>query len=118
MIMNEQQEENKNQDFMPKAQVETMLEGIRGDFKVFGEKLEMVDTRLMNVENKLDRMEKDMKNQFMAFGEGQQVITDTLDRMEGEIKVINEKLDGKAEKSVADDHEKRIFKLEKTSLAV
>jgi phage shock protein A len=94
------------------------VDGLEKDMNVLVEKLEAVDIRLINVENKVGSLEKDMKDQFMAFGEGQQVITDTLDRMEGEIKVINEKLDGKAEKSVADDHEKRIFKLEKTSLVV
>jgi septum formation inhibitor MinC len=56
-------------------------------------------------------MLEELKGQFAVFIEGQKVIADMLDR-------IHEKLDNKAEKSVADDHEKRIFKLEKTSLVV
>jgi predicted RNA-binding protein with PIN domain len=124
------QEENKKT--YSEDHVVTILEELKGQFKVFGEgqkalteKVDGIDTRVNILADGqqllIDRvsvLEKDMKEQFMAFGEGQQVITDTLDRMEGEIKIINEKLDNKAEKFMADDHEKRIFKLEKKSLAV
>ena len=83
-------------------------------------------------------MFEEIKGQFMAFGEGQQILSDKLDnvndrfiRMEGkmeimegrmsgvedELKIMNSKLDNKAEKAVVEDHENRLLKLEKTSLA-
>ena len=94
------EEQVKNKDFMPKAQVEIMLEGIRSDFKVFGEKLEMMDGRLMNVENRLVNVEEKVD-----------LILEDIDGIKSDI------VDIKADKNVVEGHAKRIVKLEKATLA-
>ena len=136
----DKQEENINKDFMPKAQVEIMLEGIRGDFKVFGEKLEMIDGRLMNVENKVEQIDTrlirvedrlvnvedrlvnvegrliNVEGRLINVEEKVDLILDDIDEMKSNIVNIKIESTMKAGKEVAENHEKRIVKLEKSAL--
>lgn len=99
----DKKEDNNKKDFMPKAQVDIMLEGIRSDFKVFGEKIEMMDGRLMNVENRLVNVEEKVD-----------LILEDIDILKS--RTVDMK-NMKAEKEITDNHEKRILKLEKASLS-
>ncbi len=77
---------------MPKAQVEIMLEGIRSDFKVFGDGL------------------KDVQQNIAIIKENILEIRGCIVDMKVELKM-------KADKKTVDGHEKRLVKLEKPALA-
>ena len=130
---NAMEEQVQNKDFMPKAQVEIMLEGIRSDFKVFGEKLDGIDTRLMNVENKVDVIEEkveridlrliNVENRLVDVENKVEAVDARLISIENKSDLILEDIDAvKANnvnsKEINIDHENRILKLEKSSLAI
>lgn len=120
-------EENKNKDFMPKAQVEIMLEGIRSDFKVFGDGLSDVKRNLNIVKEDLNIVKDDLnivKEDVRGLKETVGLLVEDMDGvksnivdMKSRLDSIDEKMVTKVEKEIADDHEDRIIKLEKTVLA-
>jgi peptidoglycan hydrolase CwlO-like protein len=83
-------EENKNLEENIKRHIDVMLENVRSDFKVFGEKLS-------SVEEKVDLLVEDM------------------DYVKSEIVEIKDRF--KETDRAAESHEKRIIKLENTVLA-
>lgn len=133
--------ENKIKKTYSEDHVVAILEEIRGDFKVFGEGLENVQRGLNNLEVKVDDLTVKVDRMDIRLGS----VEDRLGSVEGrlgsveekvdfliedmdevkanivdikiEMKDNNGKLNKKAEKDVCDNHEKRIFKLEKTVLA-
>ncbi len=137
--------ENKNKDFIPKAQVEIMLEGIRGDFKVFGDGLKDVqreqknlserfnkfDVRLSGVEDKvsmdttkllvidgnLREMKRDNKDNYKTIIEYLSRIEDEIQSMKTDIKYLKENLKEKADLDRLRKVEKSLAKLEKLILA-
>jgi len=135
------EEQTENKDFMPKAQVEIMLEDIRSDFKVFGEglndvrrelgevkgtvaliledideiKSDIVEMKSDIVEMKSDIVE--MKSDIVEIKSDIVEIKSDIVEIREELSEVNGKLDNKAEKNVTDNHETRIVKLEKSSLA-
>jgi predicted ribosome quality control (RQC) complex YloA/Tae2 family protein len=91
-----------------------------------------------NIKKHIDIVLEHMDDKFAVVYEGQKVLTDRVDiltekvdllvedmdevktrltNIEGEVKEVNVKLDKKADKDVADDHETRIVKLENTAFA-
>jgi hypothetical protein len=106
------EEQVENKDFMPKAQVEIMLEDIRSDFKVFGEGLNDVKKTVDLILEDIDEIKSDivdMKSDIVY------IKTDIVD-IKLRLDNIDEKLENKAKKTVTDNHETRIVKLEKASL--
>jgi len=99
----------QNKDFMPKAQVEIMLEGLRSDFKVFGDGLVDIRRGVKDLNKTAGLVLKDidvLKSDVVD-------IKRNIKDIKEEIVEINEKLDTKADKTVSDDCAKRIVKLEK-----
>jgi len=128
------EEQTENKDFMPKAQVEIMLEDIRSDFKVFGEGLNDVRRELGEVKGTvaliledIDEIKSDivemksdiveMKSDIVEIKSDIVEIKSDIVEIREELSEVNGKLDNKVEKNVTDNHETRIVKLEKSSLA-
>lgn len=114
--------------------VGAILEEIRSDFKVFGEGLDDVrqgvwrlETRMNGLEEKVDKMDIRLfgvEDRLSGLEEKVDFLIEDMDEVKANIVEIkdemvemNGKLDNKAEKKVSDNHEKRIFKLEKAVLA-
>jgi chromosome segregation ATPase len=74
-------EENKNLEERMTRHFEVVLEGIRGDFKVFGEGLSDVSRKFDGLEEKVDNL------------------TDKVDVLTGRVDVLTERVDVLAEKT-------------------
>ncbi len=112
-----------------------ILEEIRSDFKVFGEGLndvrwgvENLEVRFDQLEVKVDKMDLrlgSVENRLGSVEEKVDFLIEDVDEVKAnvvdiktEMKSMNKKLDNKAEKKIVDNHEKRLFKLEKSALAI
>jgi len=126
-------------------QTVVILEDIRSRFMFFGEKLSSVSDKVNSIEigqnalsgkvdkleigqdaisDKLDNFMKETKDQFMAFGEGQEVLADKVDRMDERLEKVGDntveikhKLSEKVDLEDFQKLEKRFVKLEKIVLA-
>jgi len=87
--------------------VVAILEKIQDDFKVFGEKLDGVSQTVNLLVEDMDEVKANIVD-----------IKIEIKDIKSEIKNINGKLDDKVDAKITDDHEKRIFKLEKAAQGV
>ena len=85
-------EENKNYETI-------LLERLEGKIDAIIEGQKITDTKVDSLVEDMDEVKARLTN------------------VEGEVKEVNMKLDKKADKDVADDHETRIIKLESGALA-
>ena len=104
-------EENKKT--YSEGYVGSILEEIRGDLRAFGEKLSSVDEKLESVSQTVELLVEDMDEVKANIVDMKADIVD----MKADIKEINEKLDNKSDKSIFENQEKRILKLEKFQTA-
>ncbi len=93
--------ENDKQNLMPKDQVAVILEEIKSQNKVFGEKLDGVSEKLELVIEDIDGLKSDMMD-----------VKFRLKTIEADVKG---KLDSKADGEIVENHEERIVKLEKAA---
>jgi hypothetical protein len=106
-IISNMNNEEKNQSLMPKDQVVVILEEIKSQNKIFGEKLSDVSEKVDLLVEDMDQVKSDMVD-----------VKFRLKNVEESVKEIDGKLDNKAEKEIVDDQEKRIIKLEKVTSVV
>lgn len=110
------EEKNKNQKTMPKDHVAVILEEIRSQNKLFGERLSGVSEKLENVSIKQESFSEKLEGVSVKVDlviEDIDEIKIRLKSVEDEVKEINGKLDEKVDKKVVKNHEERIMKLEK-----
>jgi hypothetical protein len=99
-------EENKNLEENIKRHFDVVMEDVKNEFKVFGEGLSDVSKKVNELDQKVDLLAKDMD-----FVKGEVV------EIRKRFKETDENLAKKADKTVIDDHEIRIVKLENKALA-
>lgn len=97
--------ENKN-NLMPKDHVSIMLEKIDGKFDLLAEDISGVKEKLSGLSDKVDGLSDKVD-----------LLVEDMDYVKGKLVSIDDKLDKKAEKSVVDNHETRLGKLEKVAVA-
>lgn len=88
------EENNKDQEEIIKRHIGILGEEMRGSFKLLGEQVAGVASDVTMLKDDMDHVKSDIVD------------------IKLELKIMNGKLDKKAEKEVVDGHEKRIVRLE------
>ena len=118
-------EENKNLEERMTQHLEVVLEGIRGDFKVFGEGLSDVSRKMDVLTERVDVLTEKVEvlsvktdiltERVDVLSEKTDFLIEDMDYVKS-ILVENKEKSGKADERI-ESHENRLIKLEKSALA-
>jgi chromosome segregation ATPase len=125
-------EENKNLEERMTRHFEVVLEGIRGDFKVFGEGLSDLSRKFDGLDEKVDNLSSkvevltirvdDLSGKVDGLSERVDVLAEKTDLLIEDMDYVkstlveNKEKSGKVEDRL-ESHETRLIKLEKSALA-
>lgn len=123
------EEQNKNKEaekIYAAGEVGSLLESINDGIKVVAEDQSSIKKDIKEIKSDIDELKSDVvdiKRDIKEIrGDVVEIRSDIVELksdvvdIKTELKIMNGKLDGKAEKEVTDNHEKRIVNLEKTAL--